>query len=338
MDLNKYTEEICLGLTKAYPNVEITESLGNELKTQILSGYVLGLSDEQIICMLDPSINYFKREILKLAFALELPENRVMELKEQIRNTDDAVKENVILLLRLWNDNAVNENVLSIQSNMSNMMSEYKNQIEAIKKENKEMNILNQTLRERDDEVQMLKNSLSQMEKNICEREKEMEKQIKEQAKELAERMAERKYKEYIFNEEVKKQDAEKLEKKIRNEYEEKYGELPKSNKKKKRFFSKKEVEKSPELKIKELPKDFSLAAYICSSNLSSSQMEIITVAVRLGVNESLIKQMIDSNQSAAQMKQALEIIVTQMQKEQRSEIEFQDGNEYDLFENNLEN
>ena len=66
--------------------------------------------------------------------------------------------------------------------------------------------------------------------------------------------------------------------------------------------------------------------------------MEIITVAVRLGVNESLIKQMIDSNQSAAQMKQALEIIVTQMQKEQRSEIEFQDGNVYDLFENNLEN
>lgn len=70
---------------------------------------------------------------------------------------------------------------------------------------------------------------------------------------------------------------------------------------------------------VKELPKDFNLSTYLMNSTLSSSQMEIIALAVRLGINKSLIKQMVDSGCDAEKLKQILEVLVVQMEQEKRN-------------------
>ena len=42
-------------------------------------------------------------------------------------------------------------------------------------------------------------------------------------------------------------------------------------------------------------------------------------MAVRLGINESLIKQMVDSECDASQLKQVLEVLVVQMDNKQHN-------------------
>lgn len=91
----------------------------------------------------------------------------------------------------------------------------------------------------------------------------------------------------------------------------------------KKRVKDKKEEKipppENPAFVVKELPKDFNLSTYLMNSTLSSSQMEIIALAVRLGINKSLIKQMVDSGCDAEKLKQILEVLVVQMEQEKRN-------------------
>ena len=76
------------------------------------------------------------------------------------------------------------------------------------------------------------------------------------------------------------------------------------------------------------LPDNFNLSEYMIGRELSAAQMEVITMAVKCGVNDNVIKQMIDSEKSSAQMKQVLEFILAKRQSVQH----MSDINEEDII------
>ena len=61
---------------------------------------------------------------------------------------------------------------------------------------------------------------------------------------------------------------------------------------------------------VEQLPPGFDLTAYIMSAGLSAGQMDVISLAVRSKVDDSIIKSMIDQQLPAAQMKQLLAVVL----------------------------
>ena len=139
------------------------------------------------------------------------------------------------------------------------------------------------------------------------------------------EALAKKKYEEKIIELEIEKRKEEEMREKIRQEMIAS-GEITVSQaqEKNKGFlsrFRKKEKEQEPVFVPKSfekqpLPSNFDLAEYILSVKLTSSQLKIITVCVKAELDESIIKQLIDSHLPADQMKSIVEIILTKEEKE----------------------
>lgn len=82
-------------------------------------------------------------------------------------------------------------------------------------------------------------------------------------------------------------------------------------------LFKKKKKQEAPKTK-QPLPEDFDLSEYIINAGLSASQLELINFAIRNKIDESMIKQFIDNNIPAEQLKSIIEVIITKRAVEEK--------------------
>ena len=180
---------------------------------------------------------------------------------------------------------------------------------ETIKSKEDEINNKNEEIDNLKNEINRLNNSIIQEKKRI-----ETEKEIERRVNAMVElRMDERKELEKQVMQQNMLYDAHE-EKKRWNIF----GKRQKISNTKPIMFHQKE----------KLPDNFNLSEYMIGRELSAAQMEVITMAVKCGVNDNVIKQMIDSEKSSAQMKQVLEFILAKRQSVQH----MSDINEEDII------
>lgn len=301
----------------------------DQIKQQIIGAYYLNLTQEQINLFADAAHTFKQMEIIKFAqFAglegehladLLPPELNIPEMLTMYQNKPDAVYENALDVVR---DalRSCQEDMTYFKEHVTASMQQDKDKIAALQEENANLKKMNMQQAEEIDELNR-QISIS-ADKTLA----DLKKQEQQKAYDAqVEALAKKKYEEKIIELEIEKRKEEEMREKIRQEMIAS-GEITVSQaqEKNKGFlsrFRKKEKEQEPVFVPKSfekqpLPSNFDLAEYILSVKLTSSQLKIITVCVKAELDESIIKQLIDSHLPADQMKSIVEIILTKEEKE----------------------
>lgn len=320
---------IALKKEEYYQNNNTTSDDGwHQLRSQINSGLYLKLSRECINLYAKAELNYEQREILKFylyanaemideavilkAMKCEAPEMLMYLYSTQNENNlISAVSENVSMLTD--NISKYREDIKGLSAGIDAKMADYR---EKIAKYERELQSKDQIIKEKTEAYHKL---LNENKRRAADEEKKMtfDREVLAAANKL--------FAEKMLEEELKKTKEKELEDKIRSEYEAKY---PKTGRK--GFFGRrdktlkksgiKKNERAHSYIVEELSPDFDITTYILNSSLSSSQYNIITLAVKMQIDESIIKQMIDNNLPAEQMKQLLSIILVKRENEKRTD------------------
>ncbi len=312
-----------LALKKAeyYKTEGASDEGWNQLRSQINSGLYLQIHQKMINLYARADLTYEQREIMKfylfentdaelVSKAAKYPASEMLiflRSSQSENNLVSTVSEHVSII----NDNIklYREDMKSLSYEMEEKMTEYKEKIAEYE----------QQLRNKDkiieEKTAAYNKLLNENRKRIADAEKK--KTFDSQVEEAANRL----FAEKMLEEELKKSREKEIEDKIRDEYELKY---PRKKKKGFSLFPHKDKAKNKHegknasYKVEKLPEGFDIAEYIIHSSLSSSQYSIITLAVKMQIDESIIKQMIDNNLPAEQMKQLLSIILVKKEHEKR--------------------
>lgn len=277
MEVAEYIDKKKQELSEKYGD-DLVDNTWNEIRSQIKSGFQLGLNEEDCDMFASPKYNYAQREVIKFACFSGISKDYVEKL---IIETDSRKLpyQGMIKLLDELRYSEKSDDKLSKQLHSV---------IEQLEK-----------LDDRPDGEPIQRDDLIFLSDIIVEKTKENE--MLKQYNELREKTNQGdvpvKQKKLFFHNKLKttKNVKEKNAKGDRNR------------------------DSPVDFKICSLPEGFNLSSYLLNSKLSSSQMEVIAMAVRLGINESLIKQMVDSECDASQLKQVLEVLVVQMDNKQHN-------------------
>lgn len=298
----------------------------NALRSQINSGLMLQVLQKDIDKYATLDFDYKQREVLKFYLWQGASEQLVdiMMQKEthgEMVSAYDAYKAadrasgllekatmNITQVLQSYVDNFT-----AFKEATTKHTNEYEIKIqdmdETIKSKEDEINNKNEEIDNLKNEINRLNNGILQEKKRI-----EMEKEIERRVNAMVElRMDERKELEKQVMQQNMLYDAHEGKKGWNI-----FGKRQKKSNIKPIMLHQKE----------KLPDNFNLSEYMIGRELSAAQMEVITMAVKCGVNDNVIKQMIDSEKSSAQMKQVLEFILAKRQSVQH----MSDINEEDII------
>ena len=297
---------------KQYLDSGLDENNWNMLRSQINSGVALGIQLERIDIYAQTTLDYAQREVLKYALYDEIEEGYIRELAESHASAE-------VLRAKIY-DKKVNiklsEELSTPLQILSDSISTYKQDIDSYKEQaDKELKMYKDKLESAEIETSNLKAQLDAERKSneeqmqiIHEREqRELErKKFEERVEKAAQQKFARMQLEEAANRERKEYERRILEDEIRKEGRKK-GSLWRRKGKKSVDKPRKSI---PLSYVEKLPAGFDLSAYIMSAGLSSDQLNVISLAVRSRVDDSIIKSMIDQQLGAAQMKQLLAVIL----------------------------
>lgn len=298
------------------------EEKWNALRSQINSGLMLHVSQKDIDKYATLDYDYMQREVLKFYIWQGASEQLVdiMMKKEthgEMVSAYDAYKaaDRASALLEKATTNITQvlqsyvDSFTAFKEDTTKRTNEYDTKIQSLEEtiRSKECEIHN-----KNEEVENLKNEIKRLNDSIHEEKKrlETERQIEMRVNAIVEQRLD---------------ERQELEKQVMQQnmpyfHEEKRG-WSIFGKRKKVSGKKQMTEKYSVWPIafrsEKLPDNFNLSEYMIGRELSAAQMEVITMAVKCGVNDSVIKQMIDSDKSSAQMKQLLEFILARRQSAQ---------------------
>lgn len=300
------------------------EKAWNEVRSQINSCLKLGIKRHHIRPLISLDYSYELREVIKFMYFAETDE-KVLDkitpatsIKEALSFYDTARVEGTIT------------NMLDTPLNaMSSMIESYKEDLQQFK-ENVQLKLV-----ETETELAKTKAELESANEqlNSYKETEEREKKKLENEK-LIEHETEKRVKERLRQELEKREQLQEQQQLINqiNVYAEqlnKNKELQSYPRKKGFFHRKKDaavpvapVLRTPTFSIMSdipLPDDFDLSEYLMKADLSSSQMDVIALASKCDVPDQIIKNMIDSNKDARQLKQILEVFLAKREKEKKN-------------------
>lgn len=289
----------------------------NALRSQINSGLMLQVPQKDIDKYATLDYDYMQREVLKFYLWQGASERLVdiMMQKEthgEMVSAYDAYKAadrasallekatmNITQVLQSYVDNFT-----AFKEDTTIRANEYEAKIqglnETIRSKENEINNKNEEIEHLKNEIGRLNNSINE-EKKRLETEKEIERRVNAMV-------------------ELRMDERKELEKQVMQQN------MPYNTFEGKRrwsIFGKRQKQGMSNTKPimfhqkEKLPDNFNLSEYMIGRELSAAQMEVITMAVKCGVNDSVIKQMIDSDKSSAQMKQILEFVLAKKQSVQ---------------------
>lgn len=292
MEVAEYIDKKKQELSEKYGD-DLVDNTWNEIRSQIKSGFQLGLNEEDCDMFASPKYNYAQREVIKFACFSGISKDYVEKL---IIETDSRKLpyQGMIKLLDELRYSEKSDDKLSKQlHSVIEQLEKLDDRPDGEPIQRDDLIFLSDIIVEKTKENEMLKQCIDKL--------KEENESLVARNNELREKTnqgdAPVKQKKLFFHNKIKttKNVKEKNAKGDRN-----------------RDFP-------VDFKICSLPEGFNLSSYLLNSKLSSSQMEVIAMAVRLGINESLIKQMVDSECDASQLKQVLEVLVVQMDNKQHN-------------------
>lgn len=297
---------------KQYLQSGLDENSWKMLRSQINSGVALGISLDRIEIYAKITLDYAQREVLKYALYEGVEDEFVKELAESGVSAE-------VLRVKL-DDKKVNVKMTEELSTplqiLSDSISAYKQDIDKYKEQaDKEINKYKEKLEVAENETRILKEKLEFEKKSSEEqrqiiREKEKRERERKDFEERVEKAAQEKFAkmqlEEAANRERKEYERQMIEKEIRKEGKSKHSFW----RKKEKISCDKPRKNIPQPYVQPLPAGFDLTAYIMSAGLSSDQMDVLSLAVRSRVDDSIIKAMIDQQLPAAQMKQLLVVIL----------------------------
>jgi hypothetical protein len=302
-----------------------------------------GLTDQQLVSSV-------QEPVAIIGAALESYRQELELFKEHIASQNAGYKEEIATL---------RENRARLQEE-TEALKEYKTRLlgetELLKAENTRLNKdievfkeensgLTDKINDMEQEIDSLKKRILSMQ-NLTEEEKKKlaaEQKEREKEKELNSRvqaMAKQQFEEKMdeFRQEQLKE--KQIEQRIRAEYESMYGQTartqtirqpagiyapePEATRKTKGLFKRKKHNEPVIYAVNPLPANFNISQYLMQKKLNTAQLQIITYAVKANIDESIIKQMIDNNLPAEQMKQVIEIILVKEQTAQKQMQELQ--------------
>ncbi len=269
---------------------ELDDQAWGEIQSQIKSAINLGLSEKDCNRLATLKYNYAQREVIKYACFSGLSDKFIDEL---LIKTDEKKLPYQAMIKQIdeWKYSTPGDNSLSDQmAQVVDTLKKIDNKTVADAVEKKDLAFLSGQIREKENEIARLQDKLQVLTDEKCVLTNENEQLHTEIQKLQSQENFLKNTNKRLFKKRVKDKKEEKIP--------------PPEN---------------PAFVVKELPKDFNLSTYLMNSTLSSSQMEIIALAVRLGINKSLIKQMVDSGCDAEKLKQILEVLVVQMEQEKRN-------------------
>lgn len=297
---------------KQYLQSGLDENSWKMLRAQINSGVALGISLDRIEIYAKITLDYAQREVLKYALYEGVEDEFIKELAESgvsaevLRAKLDDKKVNV----------KMTEELSTPLQILSDSISAYKQDIDKYKEQaDKEINKYKEKLEVAENEIRILKEKLEFEKKSSEEqlqiiREKEKRERERKDFEERVEKAAQEKFAkmqlEEAANRERREYERQMIEKEIRKEGKSKHSFW----RKKEKIASDKTRKNIPQPYVQPLPAGFDLTAYIMSAGLSADQMDVLSLAVRSGVDDSIIKAMIDQQLPAAQMKQLLVVIL----------------------------
>lgn len=295
-----------------------------KVRAQINSALQLNIGRKYIEPLLSLEYSYEQREVLKFMLftgsSAELIEQMTpsVSYKEMIARYEGSKVESAVVTML---DTPLNT--------MSKLVNDYKEDLMKFRKETEE-EIANykEEIEQKSNELKNTKAELDALKKKVLEdiEKKKKEEEIRVQAEQMAQKMFAEKKKEYELE---SRQDREKEELFKRIEMLENGGATPRPSqpKEKRRLFGfKKEKNTEEPEKLRKfdntpLPANFDLTNYMMSANLSSSQLDVIALAVKCGLSDRVIKNMIDSQKDARQLKQLLEVFLAKRDKETQDKI-----------------
>lgn len=290
----------------------------SKVRAQVNSALQLHIPRSSITPLISLEYSYEQREVIKYMLFTgasgEVVEQMTPNLsyKEMIARYDASKVESAVA------------NMLDAPLNtMSKLVNDYKEDLSHFRQETEQQIAdYEQQIKEKTAELETVKNELKSLKEAIEEENKkqQQEQQIKAEAEKLAQSM---------FLEQKKQFEAENRH---NQEVEELYmriqqlenGVTTSSNsKEKKRFSFKKKQDKSSTPPPKRfdnvpLPKDFDISTYMMQSNLASSQLDVIALAVKCGLSDRIVKDMIDSGKDARQLKQIVEVFLAKRDREMK--------------------
>jgi hypothetical protein len=298
----------------------------NMLRSQINSAAMLGIENERIEIFALPQLDYEKREIYKYAlYEHSIEDSYIIELinenvtSEVARERIANKKINIEMTERFTGPlKVLSESINAYKSDIDNFKQQADDRLS---QKQQEMEMLREQLRDKSDECELLK---EEKESLIRQRKAEEEKRAQdEKIEKMANaRLEQLKLEQEAENErleyEKKKWMAENFEDNLHSKkliFRRKKGKDGIDNGIKDANKSRKTV---PEFKTRALPKDFNLESYIMTAGLSTGQLEVVSMAVKCNVDDSMIKQMIDQRLPATQMKQVLALILTRQKGNQK--------------------
>ena len=283
----------------------------NKLRSQINSAVMLGLTLAKIEIFAQGSLDYEQREILKYALYESKIDTKDLKDMAEKRYTADVLRVKV-------NDKKIdvkmNEELSAPLRILSDSISAYKLDIDGYKQQSESrIKGIEEKLRAVEQERDNLKDQLDSERRENQEqlrliREREQREKEKKEFDARVEKAAQEMFAKLQLEEAVKRERMEQERRKMEDELQ--------SSTRQHGFWKrkKKEPEKPrkprPLSTVEQLPPGFDLTAYIMSAGLSAGQMDVISLAVRSKVDDSIIKSMIDQQLPAAQMKQLLAVVL----------------------------
>lgn len=294
---------------KQYLESGLDENNWNMLRSQINSGVALGIQLERIDIYAQTTLDYAQREVLKYALYDEIEEGYIRELAESHASAE-------VLRAKIY-DKKVNiklsEELSTPLQILSDSISTYKQDIDSYKEQaNKDLKMYKDKLESAEIEISNLKAQLEAERKSNEEQmqiihEREQRELERKKFEERVEKAAQEKFARMQLEETANRERMEIERRKIEDEFQSKHH---------RGFWKKRKIEPEKARKsiplsaVEQLPPGFNLTAYIMSAGLSAGQMDVISLAVRSKVDDSIIKAMIDQQLPAAQMKQLLAVVL----------------------------
>lgn len=310
----------------------------NKLRSQLNSSLMLGISQDNIDKYATLDYTYEQREVIKYAFFTGIPDTVIAQMLhyktwgEMVKEMDASrISEEMTRLI----DKPLNVISQTLESYV-NSFETFQAEMETKKKEYEmRINELELKLTEKEEEINQLYQSIEEKEK--AEQEEKEKKRQEEDIRKRAEELANKRFEELIAEKEQTEYNRTQMQLAVLRNIQEYYPDVPdtfifadskenhlpvsnnvvhrngifgRKRRKKEADISESLQLRKKRFKPEKLPSDFNLSSYMMSTDLSSSQMEIITLAVKTGVDDSVIKQMIDSRLPAQQLKQVLEVIL----------------------------
>ena len=284
----------------------------NMLRSQINSAVQLGIKIEKIEIFAQPVLSYEQREVLKYAIYDGAEDEFIRNLTEKGLSAD-------VMRAKIDDKKAdikMSEELSTPLQILSDSITAYKQDIDKYKEQSdKILKSCRDKLEAAEEEIQNLQKQLDAERKTNEDqlqiiRERERREHEKREFEDRVEKAAQEKFARMQLEEEAKRERQES--ERIRFEEE-----LRQEKRTKRGLFSRKRNKEDdrprkpvPLSTVQKLPAGFDLTAYIMSAGLSAGQMDVISLAVRSKVDDSLIKAMIDQQLPAAQMKQLLAVIL----------------------------